>query len=144
MSVIIRDATIEDIDILLELGKNDGSFSVSKKVQFYERDELIEWVRNPKSNILCVAYQENILVGFFFCKIMSYHWAMLDTLYVIPEVRKNQVGQRMLDELMSRLQLRAIEYVTTLLEPRKFLVESFLRMNDFDLAKSYNWYEYWL
>ena len=131
---------MEDIDLLLELGKNDLSFNISKRAQFYERDELLEWIRNPQNNILCVACHENTLVGFFFCKIMSYHWAMLDNFYVIPEMRRNKIGQMMFDKLKDILQQRVIEYLTTVIEPKRFFVESFLRLNNFKATRSYNWY----
>ena len=141
MNIIIRSACIEDIDLLIELGKNDISFNISKRVLFYERDEILEWIRNPQNNILYVAYHEKTLVGFYFCKMMSYRWAMLDNFYVIPEMRRNKIGQMMFDRLKDILQQRVVECLTTIIEPKRFFVESFLRLNEFKSSKSYNWYE---
>ena len=41
------------------------------------------------NNILGVAEHNDAIVGFFFCKVMSSHWAMLDNFYLLPEKTKS-------------------------------------------------------
>jgi len=47
-------------------------------IRFYEHRELEEWITAPKENLLFVLDEGGEIAGFFFCKIMSSHWAYLD------------------------------------------------------------------
>lgn len=144
MEVVIRDALAADIDAIYLLGRSDGAFTVSEKIPFYERQELVEWIASPKDNILCVALQDSRVVGFFFCKVMSYHWAMLDNFYVTSDVRDGRVGRLMFEALTSRLRQKRIVYITTLVEKGRGSLERLLRRQGFRFSKSYNWHECFL
>lgn len=144
MEIVIRDALVEDVDSIYRLGRSDGAFTVSDNIPFYERQELVEWIASPKDNILCVALQESSVVGFFFCKVMSYHWAMLDNFYVASDVRNGRVGRLMFEALLSRLRQKRIVYLTTLVETGRGSLERLLRRQGFRFSRSYGWHEFFL
>jgi hypothetical protein len=87
VALIVRDAVPEDVSEIYALGRSDAAFRVSEAIHFYEERELSEWIARPEENILCVALSGSEIIGFCFCKVMSYHWAMLDNFYVKPGSR---------------------------------------------------------
>jgi GNAT superfamily N-acetyltransferase len=144
MEVVIRDALLDDVDAVYRLGRSDRAFTVSEEIPFYERSELVEWIQSPDDNMLCVALRDGCLVGFFFCKVMSAHWAMLDNFYVVSDTRSGRVGRLLFDTLTSRLRQRGVVYLTTLVETGRVSLERLLRQEGFRLSKSYNWHELFL
>lgn len=126
------------------LGRSDESFQVSERIPFYEKQELQEWVASPRDNILCVAETGGFVVGFFYCKGMSYHWAMLDNFYVIPQQRDGHAGLVLLETLLARLRNRSISYLTTLVECERPQLGRLLQRYGFRRAKCCDWYELFL
>ena len=141
MAVTIRNASVTDIDAINSLGHSDSMFHVSERIHFYEYEELKEWIQNPRENILCVADLDGEMVGFFFCKIMSWHWAMLDNFYSVPTARDGRIGSLMFDSLISQLKERKIHYLTTLVEDGRIALSRYLRQKGFRASKKYEWHE---
>lgn len=141
MAIVVRDAREKDIDAIYTLGSSDTVFQVSKHIPFYEREELTEWINNPKDNILCVADDNGNVIGFFFCKVMSWHWAMLDNFYCVPSFRNGKISSLMTDALIQRLRQRKVLYLSTLVEEGRISLGRFLRRQGFSMSKRYEWYE---
>lgn len=140
----IRSARPNDAFQIRTLGTADPAFKVSDRILFYEHEELIEWALTPKDNILLVLeeHAEGEIIGFLYCKVMSYHWAMLDNSYVLPQHRGKKLGKLLYDTLLAELRARHIVYLTTLIEPGNPAAERIPR--EFKQAKAYGWYEAWL
>ncbi|HEV7394964.1 MAG TPA: GNAT family N-acetyltransferase [Pyrinomonadaceae bacterium] len=119
----IRRAVNTDAAMIFELHKHDEAFEVSEDVRFYELDELLSWIESPNENIVLVAETSGKLVGFLFCKVMSWHWAALDNFYIAPAFRGSFALIRLMDELRSILSEKGIYYLSTLVrsDDRKLL-----------------------
>jgi GNAT superfamily N-acetyltransferase len=144
MSLEVRPARAEDADAIRALGLGDPAFAVSERIPFYEREELLEWAADPAANLLFVAESEGEVAGFFFCKVISYHWAMLDNFYVKANKRGSGVATALHSALVAELRQRGIVYLSTLVscdDPK--LVET-LRHLGFSTSKAYHWYELFL
>jgi GNAT superfamily N-acetyltransferase len=144
MAIVVRDARPSDVEALYAFGRSNLAFRVSERIPFYERDELAEWIASPRDNLLCVAVADTDIVGFFYCKVMSHHWAMLDNFYAIPGASKDGTGQLMFATLCARLRQRGISYLTVLIETGRDALSRLLVRQGFSCAKTYGWYEYFL
>jgi ribosomal protein S18 acetylase RimI-like enzyme len=144
MSIVVRDATPADIPALLAMGHGDNTFMVSERIRFYEKAELEEWIASPANNILLVADSSESIAGFLFCKVMSYHWAMLDNFYIRPEFRGRQYDMPMMRELLDRLHLRGLSYLTTLTAIDHPALARYLKRFGFRTATIYQWNELFL
>lgn len=137
--MLIRRATVFDVDAIMELGQ-DPCFSVSDEIHFYERKELLEWCVKTFDNILCVAEVDKKIIGFYYCKIFSYHWAMLDNFYVLPEYRGQQVSEMMLTTLKNLLKSKQIQYLSILVDSADLKLLNQMKHRGFTLAnKEYQW-----
>ncbi len=140
----VRRANAGDADAIRNLGLSDSAFQVSERIPFYEREELVEWAEAPRDNLLFVSEGKEGMSGFFFCKIMSSHWAMLDKFYVVPRFRGTGTAEALRGALLGALRERGIVYVSTLvaLDDRR-LSE---RMEAYGLrhSKDYEWMEMFL
>lgn len=144
MEVIVRDATQVDVVPLSALGRASAAFAVSARIPFYEDEELRQWIREPGENLLCVAAADGRILGFFYCKIMSSHWALLDNFYVVPGVRGGLVGPTMFQELARRLRSRRIAYLSALVEHERRGLARVMRRYGFQPCHTYDWFELFL
>lgn len=144
MALIVRDAVPEDVSEIYALGRSDAAFRVSEAIHFYEERELSEWIARPEENILCVVLSGSEIIGFCFCKIMSYHWAMLDNFYVKPGSRGGKAGPVLFSGLVRKLQAKGISYVSTLVGRNRVALRRLMCRYGFKHANSYEWYELFL
>jgi len=140
----VRQATEHDAPGIFELGTAYNAFHVSERVPFYEYDEVVAWLRDPKDNIFLVAQVESTIVGFLFCKVMSIHWALLDNFYVIPKSRGEALGAALLRELRSLLRQRNVKYLSSLIESRDDLSQRYAKQVGFKPQQQYQWIDTFL
>ena len=136
--MLIRRATVSDIDSIMTLGQ-DPCFNVSNSIPFYEKKELTEWCVKNFDNILCVAEENSKIVGFYYCKVYSYHWATLDNFYVLPEYRGRQISEMMLTTLKNLLRSKQIKYLSILVDTEDIKLIEQMTRRGFSAAKSYKW-----
>lgn len=141
MALIFRDAKLGDIDSIFNFGINDDSFRVSEKIKFYEIEELSEWVLDKVNNILAVAEDNGVVVGFFFCKLMSSHWAFLDNFYLDSGFRGYDNGKKMFLFLKNKLSEKNIKYLSILVESDKKALIRYSENLGFSKSNKYQWLE---
>jgi len=117
--VKVRLAKQKDVNNIYKIGTSHSDFAVSKRIRFYERNEIKEWIRN-KSHIFLVAEKGNKIIGFLCCIIISRHWAMIDNLFILPEYRHTGNGKKLLETCIKKLKERKIDYATRLIKLKKF------------------------
>ena len=144
MRTIVRKAALDDVAAIVAMGHGDSAFAVSDRIRFYEKGELDHWIATPRDNILLVIESEGEVAGFTFCKIMSYHWAMLDNFYVLPAFRGSGCSESLMRELLHELRQRGIAYLTTLTDHEDNRLNHYLNRNGFRFAKTYDWHELFL
>lgn len=144
MQIDIRTMRREDIDEVVTAGHSDSAFAVSSTIRFYERAELDEWIDCPTANILLVADSREAICGFLYCKLMSYHWALLDNFYVFPAFRNTGIGEALMKGLLEQLQERNIPYLTTLSAVDEPAVGRYIQRFGFQATRTYKWNELFL
>lgn len=110
----IRRAKKEDIPEILSLGTKIKEFVVSNETKFYHKDELEEWVKKPKDNILITATKDDMLIGFLYAKLISNNWCMLDSIGINKNYRINGIGTSLLNYLYKLIKKREVNYIQTL------------------------------
>jgi len=141
MPPIVRRATPADTGAIFALGTAEPAFGVSPAIRFYERRELEEWIAAPEENLLFVLDDDGQIAGFFFCKIMSSHWAYLDNFYVRPESRGRGFGRLLMDELSCQLKRQRIAYLSTLVDKEDAFLAGYFRECGLVAEKTYVWQE---
>ena len=142
--VITRLAKFEDARSIMLMARPLSEFAVSPNIKFYEQEELEEWAADPRNNVLAIAERDGHVTGFFFCKIMSWHWAMLDNFYVHPDTDAAATAKRLWQFLREELGRRKIAYLTTLVEEGRTPLRRLLRVRGFSDSKCYRWMELFL
>lgn len=120
------------------------AFEVSAEIPFYEQAELEEWAADSRHNALAVAECQGMLAGFFFCKMMSWHWAMLDNFYVAPGAGSAATAASLWSFLQQELKRRRIVYLTALVEEERKPLVRLMRQRGFRAGKGYRWMEYFV
>lgn len=117
------------------------SFKVSNKILFYEQKEIKLWLNKPKDNLLYGIFYNKKCVGFCFCKIMSNHWALIDNFYIVPEYRKNKLGNKLQKFIEIKLKKRNIKYISRVTKSNNFGMHKFLKKTGYKKAGKYFWFE---
>jgi len=140
---VVAQAIESDVNPVFSLGMTEPSFKVSDSIRFYERTELLEWVKHPGENILLVSRPVGgpQIVGFLFCKVISHHWAILDNFFVREEFRNRGCGKQLLVSLSARLRERGIEYLSTLADVSNTRLLEMLPRFGLTQQKTYGWFD---
>lgn len=114
----IRNATVEDVDAVHELGKTVDEFSVNEEtVNFWPKERLASAI--DSDDVLILVAEENAAISGFL--IINYNRslkkALIENIYVDPARRGEGIGAALLQTLMSTLRERGCEYVATLVPP---------------------------
>lgn len=140
---MVEDAKIADLDEIYSFRIN-RDFKVSDDVRFYEKVELEQWLTDPDSNIILIIRVDKTIAGFLYCNILSHHWALLDGLFVRPEMRSNGYGRILLNVLIERLQKRGVKYLSTLADANAIELHGILEHYGFRPQKRYVWFDIFL
>lgn len=139
MTPIVRRALPADIDALIFMGSEDPAFGVSPQIRFYERQELCEWIAVPEENLLQVLDIDGEIKGFFFCKVMSCHWAYLDNFCVHPSRRGHGYGHQLMQVLFDLLWEKKIAILSTLVAESDTFLSGYFGKCGLVTEKTYVW-----
>ncbi|MCX6815531.1 MAG: GNAT family N-acetyltransferase [Candidatus Aenigmarchaeota archaeon] len=142
--MIIRHATEKDVQGIYKIGTSTTEFEVSRKIKFYKKSELLQWIKDRKGNIVLVAVLDGKIAGFASCKIMSHHWAMVDNFYVLKKYRKEGIGSQIEDHLERELRKKKVKYVTRLVGAEHKNSRIFLKKRGFKEHDKYIWIDKFL
>jgi N-acetylglutamate synthase-like GNAT family acetyltransferase len=135
----IRRAKLGDIEDIFCLGKKTKELNFSKKMQFHDKIELKQFIKNSRENILLVATIDNIIVGFLYAKIVSKTWCILDNLVVDKKNREEGIGSLLIEELYKILKSKKINYVQILEEIHHKKTREFWKKKGFKEEKVFIW-----
>jgi len=135
----IRFANKKDVYPIYRIGISTQEFAVSKRIRFYEKDEIGQWIKDRENNVIVVATMKSKIVGFACYKIMTQYWAMVDNFYVSPLFRKMGIGTRIENFLEKELKKRRIDYITRLVKPENKSSRKFLKERGFKEHNRYIW-----
>jgi L-amino acid N-acyltransferase YncA len=110
-----RFAELGDVSAIYALGMSTDTFRVSDALPFYTERELVEWCADRRDNVLMLAETEGAVIGFAFCKLMSYRWALLETVYIAPDYRATRIGERLRFHMVDVVRERGIMLVSAMI-----------------------------
>ena len=117
--------------------------AVNDKVGFYEPCELKSWVAKPRDNLLYAVLVGTQYAGFCFAKVMSPHWALIDTFYVRPSHRRGGVGT-FLQRNMEAVLKRKVKYVSRVTRADNAGMHAFLDRTGWKQRQQYVWFDKFL
>jgi len=142
--ISIRKTRNVDAEEIYKLGKKISELAVSDRMQYYERDEVENFVKNSKGNIFLVALDNNIIIGSVYAKIISRHWCMCDSIMVHPKYRRKMIGNMLMERLFSILKKKRINYVQGVSNLENKRARKFLKSIGFCEGKKMVWMEKFL
>jgi GNAT superfamily N-acetyltransferase len=135
----VRYARWTDVPAIMRIGKTED-FRVSRKIRFYDRAEVHEWVTG-RDDLLRVITFDSRIVGFYYGKQMSRSWMMLDCFYICPIERRKGFGDWLMQDLLEQLGRRGVEYVSGLVAVNNPHVSAWMLNKKFESAQIYLWIE---
>lgn len=137
MNITIDDAKIQDIPTMLRWGKSTRELWGDESGEWYERKDLVEWIRHPGEDVIIVARDGKKLVGMCFAYQMR-GWAYCDILYIDPPYRRKGTGIKLLAEAQRRTKSKSSAF-GLLVEKDNQLAQSFYKKYAFRQGFSVIW-----
>lgn len=137
--ISIRRANLKNILQVYSLGKRTEELNFSGGMKFHDKSELIEFVKNPDTNILLVAKIDEDIVAFLYAKIVSKTWCILDNLAVEHKYRGRGIGHLLLNYFYKILKDKKISYVQVLEEIHHKKTRDFWKKQGFKEEKVFVW-----
>ncbi len=139
----IRHAKKGDVNKIYSLGKKIKELKFSRK-NFHEKEEIEEWIKKPKSNILIVAEDNEKFAGFLYAKIVSCDWCMLDNLAVDKQFRGLGIGKLLLERLYKEAKKRKVYFIAGLVNVVNNKGLKYFENNGFKTGEKFIWVEKFL
>lgn len=136
--LVIRAATLRDVDGIFDLVSGVESFRTSANVPFYETSELRDFIDNADWLVGVIEDMEGI-VGFTSMHRMSWHWSLLDNFFVDRGHRGKGIGSELHSWLISMLKIWQSHYLSALVGEDDDPTRAFLASRGWQTAKSYVW-----
>jgi ribosomal protein S18 acetylase RimI-like enzyme len=140
----IRKARLQDVEQIYLLGKQIKELQYSEKFEFHDKEELNEFVKEKKENILLVAVKREQIVGFLYARVLTRcagGWCMLDNIAVAEEYRSKGIGKSLLNGLYDILKKRSVNYVQVLVDAESNKAREFWKKRGFKEKKNFIWAE---
>lgn len=135
----IRKAETKDSKIIQKLVNNTGEFKVSENTVAFWPDEILVDMINGKDCLIMVVEAEEILVGFSIVNInKTMKKAIIENVFIDRNFRKKGIAGRLLQEVITVLKSKDIEYISTLVESNS-PAQSLYEKNGFFKGKEFIW-----
>ena len=136
----VRIAKIADIDELHMLGRSVSEFSVNDEtVTFWPKDILLNVV-GSEDVLIYVAHEAELMVGFILATYShSLGKATIENIYVIPKLRGQNVGNKLLGMLEEHLAQRGCQYIATLVPANAAGALGMYSQSGFSKGNSFVW-----
>jgi len=108
-------------------------------MNFHDKIELKEFIKNKKDNVLLVSIFDKKIVGFLYAKIVSKTWCILDNLVVSEEFREQGIGSLLLDKFYKILKNKKINYVQILEDIHHKKTRKFWKEKGFKEERVFIW-----
>lgn len=144
MRLKIRRAQPRDVDNIFNLGSGFKDSLKASKIRgehFHEKSEFLEYIKNPKKNVLLVAEVDNKFVGFVCAELIDKEWCVLDNIAVDKKYQGRGIGTKLLDELYSILRKKKIFYIQLLAEKNHKKIQKFWKSKGFKEGKTFVWFD---
>lgn len=127
--MIIREATIKDINKIHNLGKDVEEFDTTNEVVTFWPKQILKNCVNSTTNFIIIAEDKEI-IGFIIANYNPvFKKAIVENIFVHPDFRGQKVGQKLINSLMEKLEQIKCEYVCILTESNnKNAIEFYQKM----------------
>jgi ribosomal protein S18 acetylase RimI-like enzyme len=129
---MIRKMKVSDIDFILEVGKREEEFRVSKKLGgFWSKDQLTAWI-NSKDDVMLIA-EEKEIVGFIMSSLHKPTGkATFENMWVNPNFRRKGLATKMTQIMIKKLKENGAEYICGMSKVENESIINFLMKEGFD------------
>ena len=138
--MIIREATINDIDKIHRLGEHVDEFNTTDEVVTFWPKHILSNCIKSKSDWLLVAEENSEIIGFIICNNSPiFKKAVIENVFVSPQHRKKGVGKKLLDTLLGKIATTDCEYIVIFAEDDNDTAIDFYVSNGFNRGKNFAW-----
>ena len=136
MEFNIRKATLIDVPLIWEIGKNVSGFETAEDIVTFWPESILEDCIDKDDVLILVLEVDNSIVGFTIVNINnSFKKAELENIYVLPEIRHKGYGKALLQRAINELSVMGIENIVAMSDD----AVDFLIRNGFTKGNQFYW-----
>lgn len=142
-TVVIREATEEDISQIVSISQTTNSFRMSKFTDEIDEEELRFWISDPRSIVIVTVF-DSILLGYAYGFCLSPKWFFFDAFLVASQVRRTGIGKKMYAYLRETCRLRGLQLIQGLIKKSEPKALKYWTARGFHRGSKCVWVEDWL
>jgi len=143
MEIKIRKAKLKDTKRIFLIQKKTKEFMTSdgSKYDFFDHDEIEDWIRKRKDQIALVAEIDSQVVGFLLARLVTRYWCLIEAVSVEGKFRKNGIGKKLLEELYKILKKEDIYIYQAFVRSDLKAPQNFWKKQGFKPRKTFTWFD---
>lgn len=135
----IREATINDIDNIHNLGKQVDEFNVTNKVVTFWPKHILKNCIESDTDRLIIAEDKKEIIGFLIVNNNpTFKKAIIENIYITPQYRKKWIGKKLINVSLDKIKTAWCEYVCALVEEDNIAI-GFYENNGFNKGRNFVW-----
>jgi ribosomal protein S18 acetylase RimI-like enzyme len=138
--MIIREATLKDVDSIHKLGENVDEFNTTEEVVTFWPKHILQNCIESKTDWIMVAEEDGEIIGFTICNnSLVFKKAVIENIFVSPQHRKKGVGKKLLNAIVDKIKSTDCEYIAIFTEDNNDTAIDFYVRNGFTKGKNFAW-----
>lgn len=138
--MIIREAKLEDVDKIYNLGKVVEEFNVSGEAATFWPKHILRNCIKSKTDWLILAEENDEILGFTIINNSPvFKKAVIENIFVTPQHRKKGIGKKLLTAAVEKIRETDCEYICILTEADNETAIDFYVGSGFNRGKNFAW-----
>lgn len=138
--MIIRKASITDINKLVSIGKKVKEFNISPNIKGFWDKAILQTLIKSKSDLILVAEENKNIIGFvIFTYNISTKKATFENAWVHPNYRGKSIISNLTKQGIKKLKSQGAKYICALVEVNNNHSIKFLKKHKFEKGFNFTW-----
>lgn len=139
----IRKARVGDARGIYLIQRKTKEFITSdgSKYDFFDKDEIEDWIRKRKDYFAFVAESNSKVAGFLFARMATRYWCLIEAISIEEKFQKKGIGKKLLEKLYKELEKYDIYMIQAFVRSDMKQPQIFWKKQGFKPRKTFTWFD---
>ncbi len=142
-SIEIRKAKVGDARKIYLIQRKTKEFITSdgSKYNFFDQDEIEDWIKKRKDYFALVAEINSKVAGFLLARMATRYWCLIEAISVEEKFQKKGIGKKLLEKLYKELEKYDVYTMRAFVRSDMKQPQNFWKKQDFKPRKTFTWFD---
>ncbi|MBU0476792.1 GNAT family N-acetyltransferase [Patescibacteria group bacterium] len=142
-NIIIRKARVGDARKIYLIQRKTKEFITSdgSKYDFFDQDEIEDWIRKRKDHLAFIAEKNSKIAGFLFARMATQYWCLIEAISIEEKFQKKGIGKKLLEKLYKELKKHDVYIIQAFVRSDMKHPQNFWKKQGFKPRKTFIWFD---